>query len=127
MPILPQNVGSIFMILTLCFIAFPRKVLRECHRALIQEGRIAIGFIPRQSPWGRFYLEKKKQGHSIYRFAKFYSVQEVENMVITAGFSIQGIFSTLFQKPGEVKIQEKPMKGYRSQAGFLVLIGERVG
>lgn len=126
LPILPQKVGSIFFILTLCFVEFPKQAFQECHRALIQGGKMAIGFIPRPSPWGQFYLEKKKQGHPLYQFARFYSVGQVEEMAMAAGFSIQGIFSTLFQKPGEVKKEENPMKGYRPQAGFLVLVGERL-
>jgi len=43
-----------------------------------------------------------------------------------AGFSIQGISSTLFQKPGELKVVENPVIGYHPQAGFLVLIGEKI-
>jgi len=125
LPLLPQSVGSIFVILTLCFVEFPKQVFQECHRALIREGKMAVGFIPRPSPWGLYYLEKKKQGHPLYQFARFYSVGQVEEMVMAAGFSIQGIISTLFQKPGDVRKKENPMEGYRSQAGFLVLMGER--
>lgn len=126
MPIFSKRIGTVFVIITLCFVKYPRPLLQECHRVLVREGKIVIGFIPRGSPWGKFYMEKKKRGHPFYRLARFYSVGEMEHMIMEAGFSIQGISSILFQKPGEVKSHENPMKGYRPQAGFLVLVGERM-
>ncbi|MBU1205951.1 MAG: class I SAM-dependent methyltransferase [Proteobacteria bacterium] len=126
-PIFSEMIGSLFVIDTLCIVKFPKLLLQECHRVLMREGKIVIGFIPRGSPWGRFYLKKKKGSHSFCRLARFYSVGEVERLIIESGFSIQGIISTLFQKPEEVKNHEIPMKGYRPQAGFLVIVGERLG
>jgi hypothetical protein len=49
----------------------------------------------------------------------------MEHRMMEAGFSIQGYFCTLFQKPGETKEVENPFRGYHFQAGFLVLLGER--
>ena len=90
------------------------------------EGKVVIGFVPRGSSWGRFYMRKKKDSHPFHRLARFYSVGEVERMMMEAGFSVYAIISTLFQKPGKVRTLENPMKGYRSQAGCLVILGERV-
>jgi hypothetical protein len=50
----------------------------------------------------------------------------MEHMMMDAGFSIQGYISTLFQKPGAVKVLENPMRGYLPQAGFLIIMGERM-
>ena len=127
MPIFSKRIGSLFIIDTLCIVKFPKLLLRECHRVLMREGKIVIGFIPRGSPWGRFYLKKRKGSHPFHRLARFYSVREVERMMMETGFSVCGIISTLFQKPEEVKNHEIPMKGYRPQAGFLVTVGERLG
>ena len=113
-------------ILTLCQAPSPALFLKECHHLLRPEGRIFIGFIPRESPWGRFYMETQKRGRSIPRLAGVYSLNKVEHMIMDAGFSIQGYFSTLFQKPGGVKEIENPMKGYLPQAGFLIIMGERM-
>jgi ubiquinone/menaquinone biosynthesis C-methylase UbiE len=126
-PIFSKRIGSLFVIDTLCIVKFPKLLLRECHRVLMREGKIVIGFVPRGSSWGRFYLKKKKGNHPFHRLTRFYSVGEVEHMMMEAGFSIQGLFSTLFQKPEEVSTLENPMKGLHPQAGFLVLVGERMG
>lgn len=103
----------------------PALLLKECHHLLRREGKILVGFIPQESPWGRFYVHAQKRGRLIHRLAGPYPLKKVEHMMMAAGFSIQEYFSTLFQKPGAVKEPENPMRGYRSQAGFLVILGER--
>lgn len=125
-PILPQKIGSLFFVFPLCSYSDPKKILAEGHRILKAKGKILIGFVPRNSPWGKFYLEQQNGRRPANQRARFYSVKEVEHMAMRAGFSIQGIVSTLFQKPGEVKTREFPIQGYRPQAGFLILIGEKL-
>ncbi len=112
-------------IFTLCQAPSPALFLKECHHLLRPEGRIFIGFIPRESPWGRFYMETQKGHRPTRRWGQLYSLKKMEHIILAAGFSIQGYFSTLFQKPGAVKEPEKPLRGYRPQAGFLVIVGER--
>lgn len=113
------------VVCTLCLSSSPARFLKECHHFLRHEGRILVGFIPQESPWGRFYAQTQKGRHSSHRWGRLYSLKRMEHMMMNAGFSIQGYFSTLFQKPGAVKDLENPMRGYRPQAGFLILIGKR--
>lgn len=113
------------VILTLCLSPSPALFLKECHDLLRREGKILIGFIPRGSPWGRFYAQTQKRHRSIQRLAGLYPLKKMEHMMMAAGFSIQGYFSTLFQKPGAAKDLENPMRGYRPQVGFLILMGQR--
>jgi hypothetical protein len=117
-----RNVPVIF---TFCLTPSPALFLKECHDLLRREGKILIGFIPRASPWGRFYAQTQKKHHPIQRLAGLYPLKKMEHMMMAAGFSIQGYFSTLFQKPGAVKDLENPMRGYRPQVGFLILMGQR--
>jgi SAM-dependent methyltransferase len=125
-PILSEKVGSLFLIMSPCPPPYLKKLLQECHRVLKREGKILIGFIPRNSPWGKFYQAQKKRGLPSYRGVRLHSVKEMEYRIMQAGFSIQGLFCTLFQRPGELKDLENPLIGYRPQAGFLVLVGERM-
>ena len=115
------------VICTLCLSPSPAPFLKECHHLMRREGKILVGFIPRESPWGRFYAETQKGRRPIHRWGQLYSLKKMEHMMMDAGFSIQGYFSTLFQKPGGLKDLENPMKGYHPQAGFLVLVGEQMG
>jgi hypothetical protein len=123
-PIFSRKRGSIFWMLPVCSSETPKSLLGECRRILAPEGKIAIGFVPRQSPWAKFCMEKAGRLKSSAPPPRFYSVGEMEQMMMKAGFSLQGIISTLFQRPGTVRTHEKPMKGYRSQAGILILLGE---
>jgi ubiquinone/menaquinone biosynthesis C-methylase UbiE len=47
--------GGVLMIATLCFADNPSGLLREAARVLRPEGRLLIGDIPGDSPWGDFY------------------------------------------------------------------------
>ena len=120
-----RRARKIPVVCTLCFSSSPARFLKECHHFLRPEGKILVGFIPQESPWGRFYAQTQKGRHSSHRWGRLYSLKRMEHMMMNAGFSIQGYFSTLFQKPGAVKDLENPMRGYRPQAGFLILIGKR--
>lgn len=123
-PLGSQSVGSIMMILPEGFACGLKRLLHESYRVLHTEGKIAIGFIPRESPWSQFY-QKKCRRLSLSPLPRIYSLKEMEHRLMEAGFSIQGYFCTLFQKPEETKEMEKPLRGYHFQAGFLVLLGER--
>jgi hypothetical protein len=123
-PLDSECVGSILMFLPEGFICGLKRLLHESYRVLDMGGRIAIGFIPRESPWASFYRKKRRQ-LSFNPPPRIYSVKEMEHRMMEAGFSIQGYLCTLFQKPGETREMEKPLRGYHLQAGFLVLLGER--
>jgi len=123
-PLDSQSVGSILMVLPEGFACSLKRLLHESFRVLHTKGKIAIGFIPRESLWGRFY--RKKRSHvSLTPPPRIYSLKEMEHRMMEAGFSIQGYLCTLFQKPGEAKEFENPFRGYHFQAGFLVLLGAR--
>lgn len=113
--------GSVFFIVTLCFLDSPPEALREAHRILDAGGKIVLGLVLKESPWGRFYIKKKGEGHRFYRHAEFYSYDETSRLLSDAGFTIETVFSTLFQKPGEVHRLESPRKGYFSEAGFTII------
>lgn len=123
-PLDSRSVGSILMVLPEGFACGLKRLLHESYRVLDTGGRIAIGFIPRESLWGRFY-RKRRSRVSLTPAPRIYSLKEMEHRMMEAGFSIQGYFCTLFQKPGEAKEFENPFRGYHLQAGFLILLGER--
>jgi len=125
---LPFATGSfrtIFLIVTLCFVADPRPVLRECYRVLDKGGRLVTGFVPRESPWGKRYLEKGQLGHPFYSHAKFYNIEETQELLEGAGFRLERCISTLFQSPGRVVELENPREGCDRRAGFVALLARR--
>jgi SAM-dependent methyltransferase len=117
--------GTIFMITTLCFMESPLEVLKEAYRILQPGGKVVLGLILKDNPWGQYYQQKKMEDHSIYKFATFYRCNEVTGLTIQAGFMGERIISTLFQKPGEVRRLEYPKEGYYCEAGFVVIVAEK--
>ena len=120
-----ESFGTLFLIVTLCFLDSPPGVLKEANRILAPGGKIVLGLVLRESPWGKFYQQKKKQGHRFYRYATFYTCDEVIRLLVQAGFSIEKVISTLFQEPGKVGHMETPREGYFPSAGFTVIVAEK--
>jgi SAM-dependent methyltransferase len=119
--------GTVFLIVTLCFVDSPLDVLEEANRILIPHGKLVLGLVLKESPWGQFYQTKKEQGHRFYKYATFYTYDEVAKLLEQAGFSIEQVISTLFQRPGEVHHTEDPGEGYFPGAGFTIIVaGKRV-
>lgn len=121
-----ESFGSVFLIVTLCFVDLPIAVLREANRILKPDGKVVLGLVLRESPWGKFYLSKKKEGHRFYRYATFYSYDEIEKLILESGFNIERIISTLFQGPEDVKEIETPKDGFFRDAGFTVIVAKKV-
>ncbi len=116
---------SVFLIVALCFVDSPSEVLRQAHRVLAPSGKIVLGLILKDSPWGKFYEEKGLQGHRLYRYASFYRYAEVVTLLEQSGFSIEKVVSTLSQKPGKVEQMELPGKGFSPAAGFVVIMAKK--
>jgi len=114
--------GTVFIIVTLCFVDSPSKVLAEASRLLGSSGKLVLGLVLRESPWGQYYQLKKGEGHRFYKYANFYSYTDVKRLLEQTGFAIENVLSTLFQRPGELRRTESPRQGYSPDAGFTVIL-----
>jgi ubiquinone/menaquinone biosynthesis C-methylase UbiE len=121
LPFEDESFGCILIIVTLCFVERPIDVLREARRVLRRDGRIIIGLVPGDSPWGAFYEEKKRAGHPFYSNARFYTMKDVEDMLRTAGLKISRIRSTLLRGPDKPCRIEEPVETRVNGAGFLCI------
>jgi len=122
MPFQDGVFGAAFLVVTLCFVDSPMKTLGEAARLLKREGKVVLGLVLKESPWGQFYQRKKETGHRFYRYATFYSYAEVDMLLMQTGFSVERVISTLFQKPGEVNHIELPRQSFSADAGFTVIL-----
>jgi ubiquinone/menaquinone biosynthesis C-methylase UbiE len=121
LPFEDESFGCVLIIVTLCFVENPLAVLKEAKRVVRKDGSIIIGLVPKDSPWGAFYEEKKRAGHPFYINARFYALKDIENMLQAAGLKITRIRSTLLQRPGDPRRIEEPVEGILSGAGFLCI------
>jgi SAM-dependent methyltransferase len=117
--------GTIFLIVTLCFLSSPLAVMKEASRILAPGGRLVLGLVLKESPWGKLYRRKKEDGHPFYKHATFYNHDEVVSLSAKAGFVTDRTVSTLFQRPGEVQNMEEPVEGYFPAAGFVIIIAAK--
>ena len=121
-PLVAGSFGTVFIIVALCFVASPLAVLREAYRISPPGGKVVLGLVLKESPWGRLFENKKKQGHPFYRLATFYRYDEVVGLLGQADFIVEKVIATLFQKPGEVEHMELPREDFSPDAGFTVIV-----
>ena len=122
LPFMDSFFGGVFILVTLCFVDEPLKVLKEASRVLKADSVVILGLILKESPWASFYREKGKAGNIFYKIATFYSFEELKAMIKKAGLEIAEINSTLFQAPTESLLRfEQPKNGYCKEAGFVAV------
>jgi SAM-dependent methyltransferase len=122
LPFPDGSFGSVFIIVTLCFVERPGEVLEEASRVLARDGGLILGLILKGSPWARFYMEKGEAGNVFYKNARFYSIDELRAMMGRSGLAMVDACSTIFQKPTERPLRfEAPRRGYHGKAGFVAI------
>ncbi len=109
------------IIITLCFVQNPRKVLKEAGRVLKKNGKIIIGIVDRDSFLGKYYQRKKSV---FYKQANFFNVKEVTDLLENAGFSKFLYHQTLSKLPGKIKSVQKPQEDF-GKGGFVVIRAEK--
>ncbi|MFA4989390.1 MAG: methyltransferase domain-containing protein [Candidatus Omnitrophota bacterium] len=119
-PFLNEAFGYVAIIITLCFVKNPKKVIEEAARVLKKNGKIIIGIVDKESFLGEFYRRKKS---AFYTAAKFLSVKEAADLLKEAGFARFFYYQTISILPDEMSSVEKPKKGF-GQGGFVVISGE---
>ncbi len=125
LPFKDEFFGCVFILVTLCFVEDPGKVLAEAKRVLKPGGGLIVGLINRESPWGKLYLKKKEEGHPIYKHARLYSVKEVIEMMGIAGMQTEAYSSALLQPPSESPHEEAAYSWFKTGAGFICILARK--
>ncbi len=88
----------VLMVTTICFVDDALAALMEARRVLAPGGILVLGFVDRESPLGRRFLENKARS-KFYGEATFYATSEVLNLVERSGFAGMVVKQALI--PGE--------------------------
>ncbi|MFW5945494.1 MAG: class I SAM-dependent methyltransferase [Candidatus Natronoplasma sp.] len=122
LPFQDESFDFALIVTTICFFDDPLEALKETARILKSEGAVIIGFIDKESPLGHIY-QKKKDDNVFYSVAKFFSVEEVIELLKKTGFSNFSFVQTIFGDMDRVDI-EKPKKGY-GEGSFIVVSAKK--
>ena len=121
LPFKNDTFDYVAIIITICFVKYPQKVIEESCRVLKNGGRIIVGIVDKDSFLGKFYLEKKSV---FYKGAKFFSVAELTDLLKEAGFNRFYHYQTIFELPDRMSSIEKPQNGF-GKGGFVVISAEK--
>ena len=112
----------VVIIIALCFVKDAKKVLREAKRVLRRGGNVIIAIIDKNSFLGKSYRRKESV---FYKEAKFFTPQEVTDLLRSVGFSNFSYYQTIFKPLEEINSLEEPLKG-TGRGSFVVISGEKV-
>jgi len=127
LPFTDGSFSGVQILATLCFADDPAAMLVEAGRVLRPDGRLLVADIPKDSPWGEHYLQKKAGGHPFYRYARFFTVGELVDLLHGAGWRPVAFSSTLVQSQPGTPRREEARTGLVHGAGFVCVLAQKRG
>lgn len=67
---------AVFSMAAFEFVEDIERALEEIFRVIKKDGEILIGTINKDSKWGEFYLSKEVQKNSVFKYAKFKTLED---------------------------------------------------
>ena len=120
-PFKDQVFDYVLIMVTICFVDDPNRVVEESKRVIRNGGGIAIGIIDRDSWLGKLYLAKKDKS-KFYREARFYSAREIIELLRSIDFKDINVYQTIFSPPETLETIQNYKRG-SGEGGFAVICG----
>ena len=124
LPFASSSIGTVLIVVTLCFADDPAGLLAEARRVLRPGGRLVACIVPRETPWGRHYVLQALRGHPFYRYARFLTARQLLSLAEQAGFRVEELVASIRYPPWGREHREPPTR-YRGREGFLCLVAGR--
>ena len=124
LPYTDNSKNGTVMITTICFVDDLHKSFQEVNRILKLDGLFIIGFVDKDSPIGKIYLEHKEES-IFYQEATFYGTEEIYRVLMETGFKISHTWQTVFGKIDEINKVQEVLTGY-GQGSFVVIKAQKI-
>ncbi len=124
LPYTDQSKNAVLMVTTICFVNDIYKSFQEVHRVLKDDGHFIIGFVDKNSPIGKFYLEHKDE-NAFYEDAIFFGTEELYEILKDTGFKINKTYQSVFGKIEEINKVQNVLVGY-GQGSFIVIKAQKI-
>lgn len=119
LPFENNSFDYILMVTTVCFLDEISKAFKEANRVLKPGGRFIIGFIDRESVIGKKY-QNQKDNDPFYKWATFYSTEELAELLYKATFTDLRFSQTIFGNISD-SAKEEPVKEGYGEGSFVVI------
>jgi tRNA-Thr(GGU) m(6)t(6)A37 methyltransferase TsaA len=96
-------------------VVFEFLFLKEAARTLKKNGALILGFIDKDSSWGRYYA--RDPSPRLYFHPP--SRRDILDILKEIGMELQATYQTLFQPPPDISLREVPKGGW-GEGGFVV-------
>ena len=124
-PFKDQVFDYVLIMVTICFVHDPNRVVKESRRVIKSDGSIVIGIIDSDSWLGKLYLAKKNKS-KFYREARFYSAKEIMELLRSNDFRDINVYQTIFDPPETLENAQHYRRG-SGEGGFAVIYGYKGG
>lgn len=124
LPFEDESYDFAMMVTTICFVDDLNRSFAEAHRILKKDGSLILGFVDKDSPVGKIYLEFREKS-IFYRDAVFYSTGEVYKALSNNDFIITDTLQTVFGLLNEVNEIQGTENGY-GKGSFVVIKAKKV-
>ena len=132
LPFRDESFHLVLIVVTLCFAEDALALLREARRVLKQGGYLITCIVPLNSYLAISYLRKSVYPKSFYRYAKFFSLKSVVEMLLKSGFlnvlscsTVEGEMDVRAFHRGDPKVQYVTPLETLYKNGFHCILSKR--
>jgi ubiquinone/menaquinone biosynthesis C-methylase UbiE len=123
LPYNDKSKNAALMVTSICFVDDIYNAFQEAHRVLKNNGHLIIGFVDKNSPIGKSYLEHKDE-NIFYKDALFYGTEELLKVLKDTGFKTNNTYQTVFGKIEDINKVQNVLDGY-GQGSFVVIKAQK--
>lgn len=126
LPFSDNSFDAVVSVAVLEFVRDKYKAIEEMFRVTKRNGKVVIGFLNRESPWGELYLSEDFQRNTVFKYAYLFTRDEISKIYPDKLIEIKEV---LFVPPSiaESEISSEKEKEFSkfNSGGFLVALWKK--